>query len=326
MLRLLPLVTYLVFLCGCSVDRTWQDDHIDPEISSRIDKLNEQVIEGFVTKNPELIFNMSSDTLRTMGKSGVHDLVQQVGDMFNSGKYEIRNKFYLKSSSINHMATVMTGSSDDRDYGIAFQLVNNEEVVTVGEIQDGLRTVGMITIYGRYDDDWKLNVLRVGLIKIWNMDAIDWYNQAKLAYGEGDLIDAANIMTIDSEFVQPLGEYFHYLKEKEIKDFAQKLRVDFNKTYTFPIAVPSVSTQPSVFRVMPQMLVEGYFPMICYATKLDFSDTTALSKECDNIHKHIGELFRGVDKNNENVLYRAFERIPSSENDRVKNFTFVRHR
>ena len=51
----------------------------------------------------------------------------------------------------------------------------------------------------------------------------------------------------------------------------------------------------------------GYYPSIFYNTHLNINDTTALSNECNEIHRRIGDVFKGLDKNNAYILYRAFE-------------------
>jgi hypothetical protein len=58
-------------------------------------------------------------------------------------------------------------------------------------------------------------------------------------------------------------------------------------------------------------------------TALNINDTTALSKECTEIHKNIGQVFKGLDTDKKYIFYRAFEKLPTN-NEEVNNYGFLR--
>ena len=154
-------------------------------------------------------------------------------------------------------------------------------------------------------------------------DAFDWYQTAKSDYDKGYLIDAANDLTLSYQLRKPANQFWQYQKEQEIEGYEQKVMADINSKFSFPMTVDYVKTKPQIFRIFPQGMNEGYFPAIFYITNIDMNDTTKLSKECNEIHSKIGELYKGIDKNKKMIFYRAFKSIPTGTNP-VENYGFVR--
>ena len=84
-----------VILAGCNVPGTWKDETIDPDIQSEIGKLNLQIIQGFVTHDPEKIRALGSEKLRNDQKNEVWELVSRVDKAWDSAKFKIKNQFYV---------------------------------------------------------------------------------------------------------------------------------------------------------------------------------------------------------------------------------------
>ena len=149
------------------------------------------------------------------------------------------------------------------------------------------------------------------------------YVEAKSNYEKGYLIDAANDLTLSSQLMKPANQFWQYQKEKEIQEFGEKVMTEINSNFSFPMTVEYVETKPKIFRIFPQGMNEGYFPMVQYTTSIDLKDTTSLSKECDLIHSKIGELYKGINKDKKMIFYRAFKSIPTG-NISVENYGFIK--
>jgi hypothetical protein len=314
-----------IFITSCNLSGVWKDDHIDPNIKAKIHELDYQIIDGFIANNPDKVFPICSDKLLEQGKSNLLILIQQSKQdiSFSKNNFKILNEFYQKNSSSKAMTNVISGFSGDHDYTINYEAQNSEMFVTVGYFDKGLNQTSLTLIYGKSDKEWKLYVLLVGTLRMMNMDAFDWYNLGKSDYEKGYFIDAINDLVIANKLLKPANEFFQYHKEKEIQEFGQKVMTEINTKYTFPMTVDYVKTKPQIFGISPQPLNEGYFPMIAYTTSIDIHDTVSLSKECNEIHSKIGQLYHGIDKNKKWILYMAFKSLPSG-NIPVENYGFKR--
>lgn len=313
----------LIFITSCNVNGIWKDDNIDPDIKSQIHKLNYEIIDGFIENNPDKVFAVCNEDLVKKSKNEITNLIYQVRQSFSKENFKILNEFYQKNTSKNAQTNVMTGISGDHDYIISFKALNYEMFVSVGYFDNDLNQTCITMIYGKNEDEWKLNIMQIGTLRIMNKDAFDWYVEAKSKYEKDYLIDAANDIALSSLLIRPANQLWHYQKEKEIKEFGDKIMADIHSKFTFPMTVDYVETKPQIFRIYPQGMNEGYFPMVQYTTSIDFNDTTSLSKECDEIHSKIGELYKGINKDKKMIFYRAFKSIPTG-NMSVENYGFIR--
>lgn len=322
-------VIILFISCHSGAGGTWKDDHIDPKIRAEIHELNNQVIEGFIEGNQEKVFSNFSDKLIEQAKndagvkSFVNTLMQEAKKRISKDKFVVLNEFLQKNTTSDMQTNVFTGISGNHDYIIGFNSLTKESFISVGYFKDDLSQTCMVFIYGKYGDKWKLNIMQVGLLKIMNKDAYDWYDVAKSDYKKGYLIDAVNDLTIANQILIPANQVWHYQKEKEIADFGQKVMAEISTKYHLPMTVDYVKTKPQIFRIFPQGMAEGYFPTVFYTTTLDLNDSIKLSKECDEIHSRIGEIYNGIDKNKKMIFYRAFKSIPNGTTP-VENFGFIR--
>jgi len=311
----------IIFISSCNVNGTWKDDKIDSNVKAQIHKLNNQLIDGLVDNNPEKVLSIFSKDLIEQNKYDLDMLMQQVKQSFSKNGFEILNDFYLRNASENSQVSVMTGSSGDHDYVIDFKALRSETYISIGYFDKNLYHTCLTLIYGKYGKEWKLNIMQVGALRIMNKDAFDWYQSAKINYGKGYLIDAENDMVLANSILKPGHKFWQYQKEKEIQDFEKKVTADIYAKYTFPISIDFVKSKPQIFRIHLQSLNDEYFPMILYTTTIDLKDTLNLSKECDEIHSGIGELFNGIDKNKKLILYRAYKSIPTGASP-VETYVF----
>ncbi|MFZ4455651.1 MAG: hypothetical protein ACOYOT_05460 [Bacteroidales bacterium] len=320
----LRIFTVLVFFSSCNkVGGTWKDNNIDPKIKAEIYELNNQIIDGFTEGNQEKIFSICSEKCLEQSKNGLVVLIQQSKNKFSKNKFTLLNEFYQINSSANMHTNVISGISGEHDYVIGFNALNSESYISVGYFKDDLWESSVVFIYGKYGNKWKLNIMQLGVMRIMNKDAYDWYSLSKNDYEKGYFIDAINDLTLANQIMKPANQIWQYQKEKEIKDFEQKVMKEINSKYPLPMTVAYVKSKPQIFGIFPQGMEEGYFPTIQYTTILNINDSIELSKECDEIHNKIGELFKGIDKNKKMIFYRAFKSIPNGTTP-IENFGFIR--
>ena len=311
-----------ILLTACTFSGTKKDDHIDPGIKTQMHALNSKLIEGLNENNPDKIFSICSDKLLEK-KDDLKNLMQLVKGSLKINDFEILNEFYQKNAAANINTQVLTGRANNHDYVISYEALNKEMYVSVGYFKDDLYERSITFIYGKSGDDWKLNIINIGVLKIEKKDAFDWYQTAKSNLNKGYLIDAICNMGIANQLLRPANQLWQYQNEKEILEFGQKLNTQAYGKYTFPLTVDYVNSKPQIFRIIPQGMKDGYFPLILYTTSINLNDTTRLSKECDEIHERVGEFFNGIKVNNKMIFYRAYKSIPNG-NESVEQYGFIR--
>lgn len=302
----------------------WKDDNIDPKIKAKIYKLNNQFVEGFTKSNPDTVFDICSDKLLETGKNDLNMLILQMGKNYLKEDFKILNDFYNKSTTKNSRTRVLTGLSDNHDYSIGFKAINNEVFVSVGYFDEFPVQMGFTFIYGKYNDKWKLNIIQIGVLMIMEKDAFDWYTSAKKEFEKGHLIDASIHISLARQMIKPANELWLYQKEDEIIKYSEEVTKEINSKYTFPLMVDYVETKPQIYRIYPQVMSEGGFPMIEYTTKIELSDTVNLAKENDEIHNKIGQLFKGIEKGKKMIFYSASNSIPRGYQP-VKTYGFIKY-
>lgn len=172
----------------------------------------------------------------------------------------------------------------------------------------------IIAVYGKYGSDWKLNIIQFGAYAIAGYTASDYYDTAQKLRNSGDIVDAADMIITASQIANPGGPYFKYKNEDEMKNFYAKVIKEANTVYKFPITVSEIKTKPVIFGVNPQFIGEkgreGIYPIINYKTNIQLTDTAALRLENNYLQKNIAGIFNGIVKNNNHILYQAFDQLP----------------
>ncbi|WP_460678514.1 hypothetical protein [Mucilaginibacter koreensis] len=284
--------------------------------------MNLQVINAFSSQQPEQVLPLCSEELAKKGANSFLAIMQQVGKNFDAAKFQLKNQFYIQHAKPG-ASTVLKTSQGKRQYTFSFPAANETQFVAVGYFDNKVQDLALTCIYGKYGNHWKLNALQVGLMRINNKDADDWFEQAQHDFAKGYLATAANDMVICNLVSQPANSFWRYSEEEKYKAFDKQLSAALNHNYTFPLTLNGLASHPQIFRIFPQGMNEGYFPMVLYKSGVNLKDSLALSKECDAVNQQIGKVFSGLKLGNKYMFYRAYQKIPA-EGEQVANHGFIR--
>jgi hypothetical protein len=299
-----------ISLTACSFKESKKDEQIDPVIKSQIHILNNQIVDGIVKNKPADIFFVSGKRLLEK-RHDIEKLLLIVKGHLKKQDFRILNEYYQKNMAKKHIAEVNSGEADAHEYSIRYESLNKEMYVVVGYFKDNPDQKCFTFFYGKQGNSWKLNYIEAGIYKKMNKDAVDWYQLAQSDYKKGYLIDAMCNMELSTQLLKPANHIWHYAKEKEIQDFERKVSFEVYSKHPFPLTIDYVKTKPRIFKVFPQAMVDGYFPLISYTTTIDLGNSHELAMECNEIDKNIESLFKGLNKNNKKVLYRPYKTIPT---------------
>lgn len=310
-LLLIFVVNIILSGCASSVGTGNWNEQIDAESRSEIKILNDKIVEALNENNPEKLQIIFSDELKIKTKNDLANFVNTVHSSFESKKYTLLDEYLGNDSSIGTTGIALKGISKENDYSIHYPITTNETYISL-IINDNISNKILLTcIYGKYGNDWKLNVLRIGDYSFFNKTAIDFYNEGKLNYEKGNIIDATNDILMMQQTYQPSDNFFKYQKLEEMKNYGQKLLVEANSKFALPKKIEEISSKPQIFSVGPKAMEEGIFPMVTYITNINLKNSSALKKENDEIKKVIINLFPGIEKEKKYVFFQAYNNIPN---------------
>jgi len=312
--------------CHLGTTGTSKNDKIEQSVKNEIANLNKKLFNDIKSKDADGIKELMSPKLAEKSGRSLDTLTSTYADTFNASSYSVLDEYYTKNAGINILDTIAAAHGNNKDYSINYTALNEETYVSALISKSFPVSVMVLVVYGKYEDGWKLNILHFGEYAILDKTAADYYHTALNYDKNGHIIDAANLILTASQLTNPGGTYFKYKSETAINDLYTKVLKEADDKYTFPIDVNSVKTKPQVFAVTPQLIDagknKGIFPVIKYRSSVQFSDTTALKAENLAIQQTIGELFKGLDVDNSEIIYQAFNQIPDGKTP-VKRYDFV---
>jgi hypothetical protein len=318
---LIILTVFIIESCKPGTSETWKNDHIDKHKRDQISVLNAKLFKGIITNDLTAVKELLSADLLAKSGTELEQLLNQVSSSFKSDSFRILDEYNIKNSNTGLINTIPSGLTGENDYTIQFQALNKEMYVSL-LLPNGIDNDLLITaIYGKYDNEWKLNILQFGQFSFFSKTAPDYYKIAKTCYEKSYLVDAVNYLSLSKQCLRPANDFFIYQKEKEISEFADKVIKEAKSKFQFPLTLEDIATKPQVFRIYPQMINEGIYPMVCYLSSINLDDTTALKKEFEKVKVEVNKLFVGIDKDRKYVFYKAYNER-SDGMKKVKSYGF----
>jgi hypothetical protein len=305
-----------------SAQATNWNDHIDNVSRNQIKLLDDKVIASFYEGSAQKLTSMFSDKLKAAAGNKTDDLIKMVHPLVTTKDYTLLDEYLTKSPTIGGTTSVLKGVSGDEDYQVNFEIMAKQTYVSLIIYKTPLKDLLVTCIYGKNDDGWKINILRVGVYKILGKSAFDFYKQAKVRYEGGNLIDAWNNLCMAKQTAVPAENYFVYFKLPEMESFGNKVDAELRDKFPLPMTIREIKTLPQILVEEQAVINEGMFPSVSYLTKIDLKDVKALTAENDEIKKVIGKIFPGIEKNKKYVFFKAFNEIPNGKTP-VEHFGFA---
>jgi hypothetical protein len=300
------------------------DKNIPEKIRLEIKILNDKLFKSIKENNLRELKTILSTKLLEKTDDGFDSLIYQISNnLSKSNSYAVKNEFHMINSNSNVFNYVPFIPKNEYDFSIKYLALNKEMYGSL-LIPDTEPDQMLITcIYGKYGNDWKINILQFGLYSLINKNAIDFYKEAQNLYSKNYLVDAVNTLFLLRQCAKPANEYFQYKLEEEMKNFYDSVMTEIQKKYVFPNELSAISTKPKIFNIFPQYINEGYFPSVEYLTTIPMNDTLNLRKENDEIHKIIGTIYNGIDKGKKYLFYKAWSRMPDGKT-KVNTYGFYK--
>lgn len=322
--KIIIVVFTVLFIQSCKnvgLSKGWKNENIDTENKQQIKTLNDKLFKAIGNKDELSLRMIMSDSL--IQKAGdIGKLLNQISTYYKADSYRIIDEYYTNNSTIGIGNNAISGISGDNDYVVRY-LAQNEEMYVSLILPNGFDNESlMLAIYGKYKNEWKLNILQFGQYSLFKKNAPEYYKIAKSSYDKSHLIDAYLNAYLAYNILKPVNEHFQYQKEKEITEFYEKVRTELNSKYLLPLTLKNINTQPKIFNIYPEMTDSGFCPMIQYLTEIDLNNALPLKNENELVKKEIRQIFFGIEQDKKYIFYQAFNELPDGEK-LLQHFGFV---
>ena len=306
-------IAFIFQSCHFSSSKFSIDQSIDTATRQQIKTLNDKLFKDITNKDFAGLRSLMSPGLlnKFVGDSG--KFIEQASQI-QVDSYDILNEYSVQASAAGTRVTVLPEKKDDNDYTYTFQSASKNSYVSLLLLNNFGNQYLLTAVYGKYQNEWKLNILKLGQYSFFGKTAPDYYQMAILDYKKNYLVDAVDNISLSDLCLQPSGTLWHYKKEKEIADFRDSVLGKTNAKYKFPLTLENIESKPKIFRIYPQAIKEGFFPMVYYISTINFKDTIALKQENEKVRIKADSIFTGINKDKKFVFYWAFNKMPDGQN------------
>ena len=320
--------TFLIFLtilifqgCNLSTSKFEKDQSINAATRQQIKALNDKLFEGITKNNLATVQSLMSPGLLKKFGNDPNKMINLINSR-EIDNYSILDEYYVQASDTAINIILPSGNSGDNDYVFTFQSPNKDSYVSLLLLNSFGNQFLLVAAYGKYDNEWKLNILKFGQYSFFGKTAFDYFMLAQTSYKKSYLIDAVNNISLSSALLRPADSYLQFVKEKQFKEFGDSLLQEANAKYQFPLSLSNIDSKPQVFRIFPQVIKEGFFPMVYYHTDINLKDTIALKLENLKIRKEVDSIFTGIDKEKKFIFYWGFNEMPDGQKE-VEHYGFI---
>lgn len=317
--KLSILCLCLLFLCNCGpgADRTLKNEDIPADVQAEIKSRNEQLLDALLQDNTAGVKALASDSLLAEWTPDTEANLHNLHRVVHAKTHRVLDAFLVQAGP--GTGQTLKGASGEEAYSLDLIPLSRESYVSVLLLPDGAHEVLLRLVYGRYDDEWKLNSLNFAYYAFAGKNAIHFYTKARKAYEQGYLLNALNnvdlsAMLLNTDASAPL---IRFEKEKEILIFRDQMLAEMKATYKMPMELENIPTRPRIFRLSTDMFADDFYPSVSYRTSVATGDSLALRTEYEQLRRETKNIFRGIDKDNAYILFKAFNE------GSTKNYVFA---
>lgn len=311
-MKKLVLLIWVIFLFACNNEKgnILKDNNIDQSIRDEIATLDQQIVDALANNNADLIKDMMAEELKAKSGDSINVIIEQLSSYISENKYEIVNQFYTTNNKPADKIVLNSGSDSTKDYSMVFTVNNKDAFVSLLKLSIGYKDILVSIVYGKYNDEWKVNIIHFGLYAIHGKTANDYFASARKKYEAGYFMDAFMDMMVCMDIIYPAGEIFLYHNERKMHKFVYQIIDNIETQMTFPLPINDIQGKPQIVSIYPKTTDEGIFPLIDYYTTTSIDDTLKLMTENDAIHAIIEKYIPGITIDKKYVFYRAFNEMP----------------
>jgi len=311
---------YILFcmslLLSCSTGSTKHsaNENIDPIISELINTHEQSLLKYLSRDKIAESKSLMADHYVNSYQGDLDGFLMQTGALVNEHKLTMLDQYHITNSKDN-LKNILYKSDPKKDnYTLKMTPSNKEAFVSLRIIESSPYQLLLTMVHSKYNDEWKLDLLKVKKYAAHQLNADDLFLKAKINYEKGNIFDANNEINLASKLYKPSGRMFYYRNAGAMKTLLEAIVKKSKVKYPLPIEMEELTTTPKIINFNPVALDEGIFPSITYLTTVNIKDTTALRIENEEIHKRIDKVFDNIKSRHSKIHYMTMNEIPSGTN------------
>ncbi len=312
------ILLFCTVFFACSNKKTntgiYKNNEIESVEKEKIAVLNKQLISSLFKKDVVGVKKLLSDELLKKFNENAVELLGKVGSVMKNESFSTLDEYLIIHNQPNISTVIPNDDRGDSSYSLSFQTINDEIYTSLLVIKTDNFDLLVTAIYGRYFGEWKLNVLNFGQFALFGKTAPEYFKLCKQNYSDSNYADLTINLRLLNECLLPSENYFNYRILEDAKTFTDSVMNELNGKFTFPIVLKTISSKPELISFTVEILDEQPIPAILYKSNINLKDTVALKSEYFQIKNEASKLYKGVDKTNRTVLYRAYNQLPSDGN------------
>lgn len=287
--------------CNLNTTGTWKNKSVDRRKREEIKALNDKLFKA-IHNNDVAVFNeVMSDSIKLN-----IDMDKQLEDLHHSLKtdnYKVLDEYNVVSASADARNTLISDELADNSYEANYLASNKETYSSLLLTSDKDNEQLILLVYGKYGEEWKVNIFQYGQYRLLGKTAPEYLKLSQMSYLKGHLMNAMSYITIARQLLHPLNDFFRFKKETEINEFYKKVMTEANAKFPLPLTLENIETKPRIYKMVPQVTADGFFPMLYYVSSIHINDEAALKNENEKVKKEISRLFQGIEEEKKYIFY-----------------------
>lgn len=284
------LVGILLTNCNQIIEKKGYE--ISNELRTEIWKIESDICTSMMKRDYDITLSLFNDSIAAK----LHNL--NYDSVFRNIKYGLfeytysgQDIFYQKSLFKNAKVEAYFDDEDFNPFIIRYYHNNNETAVTTALLTHSNIQYCLITIYGKYNNTWKVDYITIGLYMIDGKDAIDWLNEAEEWLSANNYIMAKYSMRMVDWLLNPVPNLWFFENESDVLRKKYNISKKINRNLKIHKLVEKIDSKPKLQDIYPVLSNKKIYPAITYQTKFSITDSLSIEKECLKLDSVLQEIF-----------------------------------
>lgn len=298
------------------------NDEITDDIHNEIADIDQKIIDGITKQDANAVRSLMSDSLLATDLSSLELMIKDVSERLSGDEIGYMDQIHHVTFNPGTVVSIDMKKPVAENYKFSFRPITEESFVSLVNLPTENGSILCSLIWGKYEDEWKLNILRFGDLSFYGKNCPGHYLTAGGFYEQEYYIDAAFSLNVADRLSTPAAGLIKYDCDADLENLVQRVRTKIDSIYKFPIYLDIIESNPALFSVTAEYTPVGIVPMVNYVTGVSMNDSTQLQNENNQVAGLAVRLFPGLKENRDVIFYRAYEALPTDEN-KPRFFGFV---
>lgn len=285
----------IIFISGCNLVEKKEGFQIPESLRTEIWKTESDICTSIMKREYDKALQLFNDSLAAGFMNMNLDSVF-FGLQYGLFEYPFfaQDIYYQKGLLKNTQVDVLFEDNEYNSFSLKYISHNNETAVTTALLGDGDIKYCLIMIFGKYNNIWKADYIRIGLYMVDGKDALDWIQTAEDWIERQDYIMAKYSMRMSNMLFKPAPEIWYFVDEPSILKNIQKIEKKIGRNFSFYGQVEEIDTKPHIDDFYPILIGKKIYPAIKYKTKLSLDDSISIENECTKLDTLFGNYYKNM--------------------------------